>query len=110
MERAERDRNSLRFSAPPAWRPEAPAAIPCSQWREMKDSNPRSWFWRPASWPLNESPANFMAVATGVEPVFPDRQSGVLAARPCDRLLQVLAARAGFEPACTGSEPVILSS
>ncbi len=31
------------------WRPEAPAAIPCSQWREMKDSNLRSWFWRPAS-------------------------------------------------------------
>lgn len=27
----------------------------------------------------------FMAVATGVEPVFPDRQSGVLAARPYDR-------------------------
>ena len=67
------------------WKPEAPAAIPCSQWREMKDSNLRIWFWRPASWPLNESPANFMAVATGVEPVFPDRQSGVLAARPCDR-------------------------
>jgi hypothetical protein len=31
------------------WRPEAPAAIPCSQWREMKDSNPRSWIWRPVS-------------------------------------------------------------
>ena len=66
------------------WKPEAPAAIPCSQWREMKDSNPRIWIWKPASWPLNESPANFMAVATGVEPVSPDRQSGVLAARPCD--------------------------
>ena len=31
------------------WRPEAPAAIPCSQWREMKDSNPRTWIWRPVS-------------------------------------------------------------
>ena len=31
------------------WRPEAPAAIPCSQWREMKDSNPRNRIWRPAS-------------------------------------------------------------
>src|SRR5215813_499925 len=25
-----------------AWKAEAPAAIPCSQWREMKDSNPRT--------------------------------------------------------------------
>src|SRR5215472_16373654 len=31
------------------WRPEAPAAIPCSQWQEMKDSNLRIWLWRPAS-------------------------------------------------------------
>ena len=31
------------------WRPEAPAAIPCSLWREMKDSNPRNWIWRPVS-------------------------------------------------------------
>src|SRR5215472_7454458 len=28
-------------------RPEAPAAIRCSRWREMKDSNPRTWIWRP---------------------------------------------------------------
>src|SRR5215469_14629699 len=32
-----------------AWKAEAPAAIPCSQWREMKDSNPRTWIWRPVS-------------------------------------------------------------
>ena len=32
-----------------AWKAEAPAAIPCSQWREMKDSNLRTWIWRPVS-------------------------------------------------------------
>src|SRR5262252_9956215 len=32
-----------------AWKAEAPAAIPCSQWREMNDSNPRTWIWRPVS-------------------------------------------------------------
>jgi hypothetical protein len=31
------------------WRPEAPAAIPCSLLAEMKDSNPRTWIWRPVS-------------------------------------------------------------
>src|SRR5437867_2760980 len=60
------------------WRPEAPAAIPCSQWREMKDSNPRTWIWRPVSWPLDESPAKLMAELTGVEPVPAERQSAIL--------------------------------
>src|ERR1043166_8936975 len=38
-----------------AWKAEAPAAIPCSQWREMKDSNPRTWIWSPGSSPLADS-------------------------------------------------------
>src|SRR5215472_13165550 len=46
-----------------------------------------------------------VAVATGVEPVPPDRQSGIL---PLDSATTFnLAARARFERAWTGSEPVI---
>ena len=36
------------------WKPEAPAAIPCSQWREMKDSNHSFSVQSAAFLPLDE--------------------------------------------------------
>src|SRR5215471_908941 len=68
----------------------------------MKDSNPRNWLWRPASWPLNESPANNLAEPTGVEPVPADRQSAIL---PIDHSSGSLR---GLEPRFLRSERSVL--
>lgn len=61
------------------WRPEAPAAIPCSllqTWRSQRELN---------RGPQHAPVLLFLRVLGWLEPVPPDRQSGILPARLCDR-------------------------
>jgi hypothetical protein len=80
------------------WRPEAPAAIPCSLSKTLAGVTG----FEPAKTDFGDQRPSRrvltpVAVATGVEPVPPDRQSGIL---PLDSATTFnLAARAGFEPA-----------
>src|SRR5215831_8891212 len=94
------------------WKPEAPAAIPCSLFKtsgrgdRIRPAKTGFGDQRPSHRVLTPPPQRAkvarrgprtVAVATGVEPVPPDRQSGIL---PLDSATPSnLAARAGFEPA-----------